>query len=97
MDVFEVKYHDAVDQCIPKKKSDTAKRPKPLWLNSKALKKVKKKHSSWTRYLNTKAGNDYIVYIQNRNAATHAVRKAKKEYERKIAKECRKNSKGVWN
>ena len=97
VDLFEEKYHAAVSECIPQKTFDTAKGPKPLWLNSHALKRVKKKHSSWLRYLNTKDGNDYLVYITNRNAATHAVRKAKRDYERAIAKECRKNSKVVWN
>ena len=97
MDIFETKYKEAVCECVPKKTFDTAKGPKPLWLNSHALRKVKKKHSSWTRYLNTKDGNDYLVYICERNAATHAVRRAKRDYEREIAKECRKNSKVVWN
>ena len=97
VDLFERKYHEAVNECIPQKKVDSAKGPKPLWLNAHALKKVKKKHSSWTRYLNTKDGTDYQEYIRKRNEATHAVRRAKREYEKAIAKECRKNSKAVWN
>ena len=97
MDIFEQKYHSAVKECVPHKKSTTPKGPKPLWLNAHALRKVKKKHSSWTRYLNTKDGGDYQVYIYHRNEATHAVRKAKRDYEKAIAKECRKNSKVVWN
>ena len=97
MDIFEETYHAAVKQCIPQKTYDSAKGPKPLWLNASTLKKVRKKHSSWIRYLNTKDGRDYLEYISNRNAATHAVRRAKREYEKAIAKECRKNSKVVWN
>ena len=30
MDIFEEKYHAAVEECIPRKKSDSAKPPKPL-------------------------------------------------------------------
>lgn len=97
MDLFEQKYHAAVKECIPQKKVDSSKGPKPLWLNAHALRKVKRKHSSWTRYLNTKAGSDFQIYISKRNEATHAVRKAKREYEKAIAKECRKNPKVVWN
>ena len=88
--------HDAVHECIPQKKINSAKGPKPLWLNAYDLKKVKRKHSSWTRYLNTKDGDDYQAYIRKRNEATHAIRRAKRDYEKAIAKECRKNSKAVW-
>ena len=97
MDLFEQKYHNAVKECIPQKVIKSSKGPKPLWLNAHALKKVKKKHSSWIRYLNTKDGQDFQAYIVKRNEATHAVRKAKRDYEKSIAKECRKNSKVVWN
>ena len=97
MDLFEEQYHAAAKECIPQKASDISKGPKPLWLNSHALRKVKKKHSSWMRYLYTKDGQNFQVYITQRNQATHAVRKAKRDYEKSIAKECRKNPKVVWN
>ena len=95
--VLEDKYNSAVKSCIPTKESKPNQRRKPLWMNEKALRKVKKKHSSWVRYLNTKQGSDYAEYIKHRNKATHAINQARKEYEAIIAKECRKNPKGVWN
>ena len=48
------------------------------------------------RYLNTKQGEDYQEYIRCRNAATHAIRKARRNYEKQVAKQCRKNPKGVF-
>ena len=95
--VLEENYNYAVKSCIPTKKTSTNTRRKPLWMNEKALRKVKKKHSSWVRYLNTKQGCDYAEFIKHRNKATHAINKARREYEASIAKECRKNPKGVWN
>ena len=95
--VLEENYNSAVKSCIPIKETSTNTRRKPLWMNEKALRKVKKKHSSWVRYLNTKQGCDYAEFIKHRNKATHAINKARREYEASIAKECRKNPKGVWN
>ena len=95
--VLEDKYNSAVKSCIPTKEASPNTRRKPLWMNEKALRKVKKKHSSWVRYLNTKQGSDYADFIKHRNKATHAINQARKEYESSIAKEVRKNPKGVWN
>ena len=97
MDRLEKQYKAAEEECIPKTTvSDQNVRVKPSWLNNHALRKVKRKHSSWIRYLNTKDGEDYLRYIARRNEATHATKKARKEFETKLAKECRGNSKGVW-
>ena len=49
------------------------------------------------RYLNTKQGQDYIEYTRHRNKAAYAIRRAQKEFELSIAKNCRSNPKGVWN
>jgi hypothetical protein len=66
-------------------------------MNERALKKVKKKHSAWIRYLNTKDGQDYQYYIRKRNDAQHAIRKARRQFEKDLAKDCKKNNKAVWN
>ena len=38
----------------------------------------------------------YQKYIRKRNEASHATKRARKEFETNLAKECRKNVKGVW-
>ena len=97
MEVFETTYNQAVKLCIPTKEIHNDLRSKPLWMNNNALRKVKRKHSSWVRYLNTKQGQDFLEYKQRRNEATHAIKEARKEFERTLAKNCRNNVKGVWH
>ena len=68
----------------------------PLWMNQSALAKVKKKHHAWKRYLETTSGEDYLQYTKARNQAKWETRKAQKLYEKKIAKESKKNPKKFW-
>ena len=94
---LETVYHNAVKECIPMKEVGSESRFKPLWMNANALRKVKRKHSSWVRYLNTKQGQDFLEYKNRRNEANHAIKEARKEFEKTLAKNCRKNPKGVWH
>lgn len=97
MDRLDRRYKAAEEECIPKATINNPNdRIKPSWLNNHALRQVKRKHSAWIRWLNTKNGEDYLRYIARRNEATHASKQARKEFEQKLAKECRGNSKGVW-
>ena len=66
-------------------------------MTKSALRIVRRKHSAWIRYLNTKEGEDYQTYTRSRNTAQHAIRRARRQFERKLAKECRTNNKGIWN
>ena len=97
MQIFEEIYHQAVDECVPKTEVGADGRSKPIWMTRHAFRKVKRKYSSWIRYLNTKQGEDYLDYISKRNQSAHAIKQARKEFEKAIAKDCRKNPKGVWN
>lgn len=99
MDKVEMIYKESVEQCVPKTKkpNSTSFKPKPLWMNSNAIRKCRKKHSAWIRYLNTKSGADYTSYVRERNAANKEVRKSRRDFEKNVAKECKSNSKGVWN
>lgn len=98
MNRLDRKYKAAEEECIPKTTISDALncRIKPSWLSNHALRKIKRKHSAWIRYLNTKDGQDYLTYIAKRNEATHASKKARKDFENSLAKECKKNAKGVW-
>ena len=98
MDKFDNRYKAAEEECIPKTTIGGLLkcRVKPLWLTNHAHRKVKRKYSAWIRYLNTKDGRDYQAYITKRNEATRATKDARKEFETSLAKECRKNAKGVW-
>ena len=69
---------------------------KPVWMTKTALRKVRLKHCSWIKYLNTKDGQDCQAYVNCRNTAHHATRRARRQHERKLAKECKKNNTGIW-
>jgi hypothetical protein len=97
MDLLEQTINEAVDKCIPKKKfTEKGTRKKPLWMDDRTLRKVRRKHSAWIRYLNTKDGQAYQDYISKRNEAQHAIRRARRKFENSLAKNCRHNNKAVW-
>ena len=90
---------NAADKHVPSStfNPDHHKRKKPVWMNDKALRKVKKKQKAYRRYLLTREGRDYTDYIDKRNKATKAVRKAVREYERRIARDSKVNAKSFWS
>ena len=61
------------------------------------LRKARKKHHAWIRYLNTKSGEHYQDYIRARNESSHESRRAIKVFEWKLAAETKTNNKGFWN
>ncbi len=68
--IIEGKLIDSMDKCIPKSKPNNKRSvKKPLWMDKKALIKVKKKSASFQRYLQTKEGKDYDTYAKYRNQA----------------------------
>ena len=79
--------------------TNTGKEPvrkKPLWLDNTAMKKVKKKHAAWRRYMQTREGQDYNDYCRARNQVKQATKHAMKDYESKIAKEAKTNPSGFF-
>ena len=82
----------AIEEYIPNKKPGS-KDPKPPWFSKKARKQLRKKRCAWQRYCQSKTYKRYIQYTKERNKAAAAVKNAKKEYEKLIAKECKKNPK----
>ena len=89
-------YNEAVEKCVPKVTRTSEQRNKPVWMTNNAHRSVKRKYSSWVRYLRTKQDDTYESFTRKRNESTNEIRKARREYEKKIAKECRKNPKSVW-
>ena len=97
MDKLEQIIKEAVDQCVSHYTVTDNGRDKPMWMTKSAMRTVRRKHSAWIRYLNTKEGEDYQTYIRSRNTAQHAIRRARRQFERKLAKECRTNNKCICN
>ena len=90
------KIHDGMDKYIPKVKCNSNNTFKPGWLTAKVRKSVRKKYCLYKRFLNSNVTYDYQNYIKARNKCKKEVRKAKKEYERKLAKECKIKPKYFW-
>jgi hypothetical protein len=44
------------------KVGNSKKNRKPLWINPRALRKVKRKREAFKRYMRMKEGEDYAVY-----------------------------------
>ena len=95
-DVLENIYNEAVDKYVPKTKRSNNDKKKPIWMNGTAYRSVKRKYSTWTRFLRTKQDATFDEYKIKRNKSCGETRKARKYYEKKIAAECRKNPKSVW-
>ena len=85
-----------IHTCIPKGYNSINKPGRPLWMNEAALAKVKKKTAAYKRYKETKEGADQVLYARARNQARWATRNAKKEFEKKIAKEAKSNPKAFY-
>ena len=84
-----------MDKYIPKVKKG-GRQAKPLWMNNKTMKAIKKKYAFYKRYLNTRDGLDYQRHIKMRNKSNRLVKMSKKEYEKSIAKNCKSNNKIFW-
>jgi hypothetical protein len=95
---FRTYMGDLVDRFVPQKEIDTRKKKK--WktpLDISHLKHIRKKHALWKKFIRTKSGESYQNYCRTRNKIRSITRKAQKEYEKKIAREAKKNPKAVWN
>ena len=85
---------DGVKEHVPKcKPRDIGK---PIWLNKVAAAAVKSKNKAYKRYLASKTHYNTFKYKMKRNTATNEVRKAKRSFERNIAKESKENPKAFW-
>ena len=96
--IFLEKYHKSVDKYIPKYVHKKGCKPKPLWMTAGALNsfKSKKKHS-WAQYHATKRAADFKRYKRIRNKANEDIRNDKRNFERKVAKTAKTESKHFGN
>ena len=95
-DYLALQITTASEKFIPKVNGGRNSRKKPLWLNDKALNKVKKKQAAYKRYMDTREGKDYLSYVTARNQAKSACRQAIKLHEKEIAKAAKSNPKAFY-
>ena len=96
-DTLESKLMALVTEYVPKRKpSKKRSGNKPLWMNDKAYTKVRRKYYSHKRYRTTPEGENYSAYARDRNQAKWEVKRAVREYEKKLALEVKQNPKAFY-
>ena len=68
------------------------RRKRSVWMNRKARKAIRKKTKKWKKYRQTGNAEDYVQYRKALNKATKTVRKAKGDFEIKLAAEIKRDS-----
>ena len=94
VEAFYSKLNEFVKECIPTK--ETKVKDRPPWMNRTAADSIKSKDHSWKRFQINKSRKNYLDYVKQRNKTTKKIRKAKKLYEKRIAEECKKNPKLLY-
>ena len=95
IELFEDCYNEAVKKHIPSSSTTCSEQVKPKWMSRTTWSKVRQKHAKWIKYLNTKQPKDYEEYAKVRNEVTHSNYRERKDYEKQISRDVRKNPKGV--
>ena len=77
---FLQKYNEAIDLCVPKKTIQGNERPniKTTPLDRKILKRIRKKHRAWQRFMETRRGEEHLKYCRERNQVKSLIRKTQK-------------------
>jgi len=69
---------------------------KPVWMNYRALRAVKKKKNSWMKYQRTNNQVDLEEYKKIRNEATREVKHARKGFEKRLSENLTEDTKSFW-
>ena len=91
---FKMTVVSTVDSCVPKKMRRN--NSKPLWMRRNAMRIIRKKRRLWKRYITTNDYQSYLAFKKVQNEATTMIRKAKREFEKKLAANAKKNPKAFY-
>ena len=92
-EIFKEIIQDLIAKYIP---MSTPKDYNEPWMNRKLLKLWKKKQHAWKRYSNEKSQRKWRQYRRETNKLKKNTRKARRKYERKIAKESKTNKRAFF-
>jgi len=96
---FADKIEDLRDKYIPKTKTKAGKNAKKhhfIPIDQKTIRKIKKKHRLWQRFMETRSGEKYQEFAKVRNQVKGMMRKARRNTEQDIAKNAKSNPKKFW-
>lgn len=84
----------AIDKYVPVSKPGSRKRPP--WMSNKIRKARNRKAKMWCKYKNSNSYNDRVEYKRVLNNTTSLYKKAKKDYEVKLAEDIKINPKSFY-
>ena len=90
-------YNQGLEKYVPKIKYCINAQQKPKWMNHESVIWINKKKMAWSRYRRRKTTLRYEMYCRVRNTTTSKIREAKMDFEKRLAKEAKKNPKGVYS
>ena len=93
--LIRTKIDEGIELFVPKS-SNNLKRRKPKWMNPTVCKSIKKKHLLFKKYIQSDNSFIYRQYLEARNMAARAVKNAKRDHQRKVARDCKSNPKTFW-
>ena len=97
VDIFYKLTSPLIEDCVPAIQQKTSKqRAKPPWMNKSARKQIRKKDCAWKRYQLSNSYNKYMAYIKVRDKTNRKLRQIKKEFEKKLAADCKINPKAFY-
>ena len=85
-----------IEDNVPKKTYKTGGKARPKYLTNRVIKAIKKKYKAYSRYDRSKLWKDYLDYIDERDKSEKARKNARREYEKNIAINCKKEPKKFW-
>ena len=92
---FYTKIELITKDCVPPKKQSKSKK-QPPWMTNKTRRNIRKKHCAWIRYQQSKSYQKYMLFVKQRDKTAKLLRKAKKNFEMQLAKECKSNPKAIF-
>ena len=93
-DFFEKKLQECQEKDIPRYINNSKR--KKLWVTKKVKKKSKRKYKAWKKFHNFPNSDNRENFRKIRNETTSVNRKAKLEYERKLASNIKDNPKSFY-
>ena len=94
-DFFKKHLSKAIEECIPLKARRVANRP--LWMNRNIMRLIRKKRRMWNWYKTTKDHAEYRAYQHVQKSVVKTIRIAKRNLERKLARNFKKNPRPFYS
>ena len=95
-DTFAKIVTNSMEKFIPRKKANHNRKKMLTPLDNKAIRKIKKKHRAWNRFIESRESHHYHKYCKLKNQVRNLTRKARINQEKQIAEESKGNPKKFW-